>query len=336
MKAFQIQGGFGLHNLELLELPEPGPLGPDEVLLEVKAISLNYRDLLVVEGRYNPKQPLPLIPCSDAAAEVIDVGTEVKRFRKGDRVCPIFCQSWLAGKPDRRKLRSSLGGPLQGTFAARLKLNQEGLVHVPGHLDYVEASTLPCGGVTAWNAVVVEGGIRRGDTVLIQGGGGVSLFALQFAKALGGNVFATSSSEERLLRLKELGANEGLLRTKNWGTRLKQLTGGEGVRLVIEVGGGEAMAESLRAVAIGGVIILIGVVAGVETRLQLTSILMRNLRIQGIVVGSRRMFEDMNEFIERGELRPVIDRVYSFEQLPKALKYLGEGKHFGKVCLQMS
>ena len=335
MKAFQIQGGFGLENLKRVELPEPDPPGPGEVLLSVKAISLNYRDLLVVQGRYNPKQPLPLVPGSDAAAEVLDVGPQVHRFQIGDRVCPIFCQNWLEGPPSRKKLRSSLGTPLQGTFSERFKLNEEGLVRFPDHLSFVEAATLPCAAVTAWNAVVVEGGVGEGQNVLVQGGGGVSLFALQFAKALNCRVFATSSTEARRRRLQELGADEGLMRVEGWGKRLKELTGGDGVHLVVEVGGGESLAESLRAVAIGGTVVLIGVVAGTEARLQLTSILMRNLRLQGIVVGSRAIFEDMNKAIERKELRPVIDRVYPFEKLPEALQYLRTGKHFGKICLQL-
>jgi NADPH:quinone reductase-like Zn-dependent oxidoreductase len=305
-------------------------LEAEEVLIKISAVSLNYRDVMMVKGVYNPKQPLPLIPCSDAVGEVIGTGSGVKRFEVGDRVSPIFCQQWISGEPTRDKLRSTLGGPLQGTLVEFMVVSQDGLVAVPEHLSDQEAACLPCAAVTAWNAVSVQGKVGPGDTVLVQGGGGVSLFALQFAKALGASVLAISGSEQRLKQLMRLGADEVLLRTPGWGGQVKSLTQ---IKLIVEVGGGDNLTESLRAIGIGGTIALIGVAAGDISKIRLASIFMRSVRIQGILVGSRAMFEDMNRLITREKLSVIVDRSFEFEQAVEAFRYFSEGKHFGKVVV---
>jgi NADPH:quinone reductase-like Zn-dependent oxidoreductase len=336
MKAYELQNSFGLENLKHVERPEPRITGPGDVLLKVRSVSLNYRDLMTVGGAYNPKQPFPLTPCSDAVGEVIEVGSEVTRFEVGDRVSPIFCQGWIAGEPTREKLRSSLGGPLQGTLVERMLLDQAGLVRVPEYLSDEEAATLPCAAVTAWNAVVVQGSLGPRGTVLIQGGGGVSLFVLQIAKAVGARVFAISGSEEKLDRLNKLGADEVLLRKPGWGGQVKTLTRGDGVDLIVEVGGAESLTESLQAVRIGGTIVLVGVTSGGIARIRLASIFMRHVRMQGIVVGSREMFEEMLQVLERHRILPVIDRVFEFDKVSEAFRYFSQGRQFGKVCIRCS
>lgn len=335
MRAVEIRGGWGLDNLIVAERPDPRP-GFGQVLLRMRAASLNYRDLLMVLGKYNPKQKLPLIPCSDGVGKVVEVGEGVTRVRAGDRVSPIFAQQWLAGEPTREKARSTLGGPLDGTLAELMVVDQEGLVKVPDHLTDDEAASLPCAAVTAWNALMAAG-VKAGDTVLVQGTGGVSLFALQFAKALGARVIATSSSDEKLARVREMGAAEGInyRETPEWGTRAKELTGGLGVDLVVEVGGAGTLDQSLRAVRFGGAISLIGNLAGIDAQVRLTLIFMQHVRMLGIFVGHRESFEAMNRAIAVHGLRPVIDRVFPLEESRAAFELMSAGKHFGKICVRV-
>ncbi|MES1211618.1 MAG: NAD(P)-dependent alcohol dehydrogenase, partial [Acidobacteriota bacterium] len=280
MRAVEIRGAFGLPNLVLVERPDLQP-GPGSVLLRMRAASLNYRDLLTVLGHYNPKQRLPLIPCSDGVGEVVEVGEGVTRVKPGDRVCPIFSQGWIAGAPSRDKARANLGGPLDGALAEQMVVSQEGLVKVPAHLTDEEAASLPCAAVTAWNALNAAGiaGIKAGDTVLVQGTGGVSLFALQFAKLLGARVIATSSRDEKLERAREMGASDGVnyKDTPEWGARVKELTNGEGVDLVVEVGGAGTLEQSIRAVRFGGTITLIGNLAGLDAQLKLSLVFMQRI-----------------------------------------------------------
>lgn len=336
MKAWEIQGGFGLDKLTLAERPDPRP-GPGQVLIRVRAVSLNYRDLLTVGGQYNPKQKLPLIPCSDGAGEVVAVGDGVTRVKPGDRVCGIFAQRWIAGEPSREKLRSTLGGPFDGMLAELVVLHEEGVVHVPPHLTDEEAATLPCAGLTAWSALVTVGGLTAGDTVLLQGTGGVSIFALQFARALGVRPILTSSSDEKLERARELGA-DGLINYKqvtDWGTKARELTGGAGVDLVVEVGGAGTLDQSLKAVRMGGTVCLIGNLAGIVAQIPLTAIFMQQVRVQGILVGHREGFEAMNRAIALHGLRPVVDRVFPFEEARAAFELMGAAGHFGKVCIRV-
>lgn len=335
MRAVEIRGAFGLDNLAVAERPDPRP-GFGQVLLRMRAASLNYRDLLMVQGKYNPKQKLPLIPCSDGVGEVVELGEGVTRVRVGDRVSPIFAQQWLAGEPTRDKARSTLGGPLDGTLAELMVVDQEGLVKVPDHLTDEEAACLPCAGVTAWSALMA-GGVKAGDTVLVQGTGGVSLFALQLAKVLGARVIATSSSDRKLERVREMGAAETInyRETPEWGTRAKELTGGGGVDLVVEVGGAGTLDQSLRAVRFGGAISLIGNLAGIDAQVRLTLIFMQHVRMLGIFVGHRESFEAMNRAIAVHGLRPMVDRVFPLEEARAAFELMGAGGHFGKIGLRI-
>lgn len=336
MRAVEIRGAFGLDNLAVADRPDPRP-GPGQVLLRMRAASLNYRDLLTVEGKYNPKQKLPLIPCSDGAGEVVEAGEGVSRVKPGDRVCGIFAQKWIAGEPTREKVRSTLGGPLDGALAERMVLSEEGVVKVPDHLTDEEAATLPCAAVTAWNALVTEGGVTAGDTVLVQGTGGVSIFALQIAKALGARVIVTSSSGEKLERARELGASDGInyRETPDWGAKVKELTGGVGADLVVEVGGAGTLRQSLQAVRIGGRIALIGNLAGSVTEVPLPLIFMQRVRVLGILVGHRESFEAMNRAFAAHALRPVIDQVFPFEDTRAAFDLMAAGGHFGKICVRI-
>jgi NADPH:quinone reductase-like Zn-dependent oxidoreductase len=347
MRAWEIRGGFGLDHLTLVERPDPlseGKPGPGQVLVRVRAVSLNYRDLMTAEGTYNPKQRLPLVPCSDGAGEVVAVGPGVSRVAIGDRVCSTLPQRWIAGEPTRDRLRSTLGGPYDGVLAEQVVLSEEGLVPAPAHLTDEEAATLPCAALTAWNALVTEGRLAPGDTVLVQGTGGVSLFALQIARLLGARVIVTSSSDEKLERacsLGALGATDALndrinyRTTPDWGVKAKELTGGRGVDHVVEVGGAGTLEQSLRAVRFGGRISLIGVLAGGKAEIPLALIFMQKVSVQGIMVGDRDSFEAMNRAFELHRLKPVIDRTFAFEEAPAAFEHMKSGRHFGKICVRV-
>jgi NADPH:quinone reductase-like Zn-dependent oxidoreductase len=336
VKAWEVRSGFGLGHLTLGERPDPRP-GPGQVLIRVRAVSLNYRDLLTVEGRYNPKQKLPLIPCSDGAGEVVAVGEGVARVKPGDRVSGIFAQRWIAGEPNREKLRSTLGGPLDGMLAELVVLPEDGVVVIPPHLTWEEAATLPCAGVTAWSALVTHGGLTAGDTVLLQGTGGVSILSLQLAKLLGIRALITSSSDEKLERARQLGA-DGLInyqKTPEWSVAVRELTGGAGVDLVVEVGGAGTLEQSLRSVRMGGTICLIGNLAGLVAQVPLALIFMQQVRIQGILVGHREGFEAMNRAIAQHEMRPVVDRTVPFEEARAAFELMAASGHFGKICVRV-
>jgi NADPH:quinone reductase-like Zn-dependent oxidoreductase len=336
MKAVELRA-WGLDNLVLAERPEPRP-GTGQVVVRVKAASINYRDLLMVRGEYNPKQRLPLVPCSDGCGEVVAAAEGVTRVAVGDRVCPAFHQRWIAGDPSRDLLRGTLGGPLDGTLSELMVASEEGVVRPPGHLTDEEAATLPCAAVTAWNALVTEGRTTAGDTVLVQGTGGVSLFALQLGVLVGARVIVTSSSDAKLERARALGAWETInyRELPDWGARAAELTGGRGVDLVVEVGGAGTLGQSLRAVRPGGTIALIGVLSGATTELRLNSVLMRKVRVQGVIVGPRESFEAMNRALAHHRLRPVVDRVFALEQARDAFEHLASGRHFGKVCVAMA
>jgi NADPH:quinone reductase-like Zn-dependent oxidoreductase len=335
MKAFEIQNKFGLDSLTLTERPDPKP-SYGQVLIKLRAVSLNYRDLMVVKGLYNPKLPLPLIPFSDGVGEVVAVGSGVTRVNIGDRVAGIFFQKWLAGELTAEKAESALGGAIAGMLAEYVVLHEDGVVRVPEHLTDEEAASLPCAAVTAWNALFTSGSLKAGDTVLIQGTGGVSIFALQFALLAGARVIATSSSDEKLERVLQLGASDGInyKQTPDWSKKVRELTAGDGVDYVVEVGGAGTLSESLRAVRYGGQISLIGVLTGGSAEINTASILMKNVKVQGIYVGSREMFEAMNCAIALHKLHPVCDRVFPFHEAPEALKYMETGSHFGKICIR--
>ena len=336
MKSWEIQKAFGLENLVPAERPDPQP-GPRQVLVGMRAVSLNFRDLLMVRGQYYPKQPLPLIPLSDGVGEVLKVGDGVTRVKAGQRVCPIFCQRWIAGPPTKAKLLSALGGPLDGTLVERMILDEEGLVPAPDHLSDEEAATLTCAAVTAWSAIVEQGGLRAGDTLAVLGTGGVSVFALQFAQLMGARVIVTSSSDAKLERAKSLGADElvNYKTTPDWDRKVKDLTGGVGADHVLEVGGGGTFPRSVRAVRVGGHISLIGVLSGATTEVNLAPILMQNIRVQGVIVGSRETFESMNRAVEQHRLRPVLDRIFPFDEARAAFEHMAGQGHLGKIAIRM-
>lgn len=335
MKVFQIQDNWSIDNLTLSERPDPEP-GPGQVLLQMKAASLNYRDLVVPRRGYGRLTgELPLIPISDGVGEVVALGEGVSRVSVGDRVCPIMIQSWVSGQPTMERLTSTLGGPLDGVMAEYMVLSEQGVVKVPDHLSNEEAATLPCAALTAWSAIVTEGRVKAGDKVLVQGTGGVSLFALQFAKLQGAQVIVTSSRDEKLQRALDLGADEGInyVSTPDWGKVAKKLAGDDGVDYIVEVGGTKTLPQSLRAICAGGTISLIGVLSGLEMNASLGPIVTRQVRLQGISVGNRDGFEAMVRAISQHAMRPVVDRVFAFEELRSALDYLANGGHFGKICI---
>lgn len=337
MKRFEIQA-FGIENLRLQDAPDPAP-GHGEVLVRMRAASLNYRDYLTVIGQYNPRYKLPLVPGSDGAGEVISAGPGVEEFKPGDRVMSCFALDWLAGIPGLKQVRnSSLGGPLDGTLQEMRVFPAKSLVRIPDTLSYEEAATLPCAGVTAWSALVTEAHVTPGQTVVVLGTGGVSIFALQIAKAAGCRVIVTSSSNDKLEQAKSLGADSVInYREKpQWSKEVRRLTDMEGADLIVEVGGAGTLEESIKAVKFFGHISLIGILAGGSKDLNLLPILMQNVRVQGVLVGSRAALAELAKAVQLNGIRPVIDRVFEFGDLPEALAYLRDGRHFGKVCIHFS
>ena len=334
MKVWRIPS-FGIDNLEVAMLPDPQPRR-GEVLVKIRAVSLNYRDLLMVQGLYNPKMQLPRIPASDGAGEVVAVGEGVTRVKTGDRVAGIFMQNWIDGPADAAKIRGALGGDIDGVLAELVVLREDGVVLFPEHLSYEEAATLPCAAVTAWNAVVHTGDVKAGDFVLIQGTGGVSIFALQFAKLLGAQVLGISSSDDKLERAKKLGLDAGVNYRKNpdWEKWVVEHTEGRGADLIVEVGGAGTFTRSLRALRIGGGVVQIGVLSQSTEGIEIAPMLYKQVNLHGIYVGSRAIFEEMNRAIAQHGMQPSIDEVFSFDQLPAALRRMESGGHFGKLVLR--
>ncbi len=334
MRRYEVQERFGLDNLHLVEAPEPA-LGPGQVRLKVRACCLNYRDLLMVRGHYDPRLPLPLVPLSDGVAEVVELGAGVRRVAVGDRVCATFSPTWIGGQPDQDAVRLTRGGSVSGMLCEQLVLGEGELVKVPAHLTDVEAATLPCAALTAWSALVTYGRVKAGDVVLTLGSGGVSVFALQIARLLGARVIATTSSEAKAQRLRALGA-EAVLRydeEPRWGRAVRELTGG--VDHVVEVGGAGTLTQSLDAVKPGGTVSMIGVLSGVREPLNVLPVLMKQVRVQGILVGHRQGFEAMNRAFAAAELRPEVDRVFPLDEVRTAFDHLASGQHFGKVCISL-
>ena len=337
MHAFVLSGSFGLENVSRVELPSPKP-GHGQVAVRVRAASLNYRDLLITRGWYNPKLNMPAALGSDLAGEVIAVGPSVSRFKVGDRVTGCFFPGWTDGPVTDTKVKSSLGDGWQpGALSQEVVLPEDGLVASPACLTDEECATLPCAALTAWNALFEQSAIMPGETVLTLGTGGVSLFALQFAKAAGAKVIITSSQSDKLERAAKLGADVGINygTEPNWDGPVREHTGGIGADHVIELGGAGTMATSIRAVKRGGTISLIGVLSGLG-QIDPMPILMRSVLVKGIFVGSRAMFERMNRAIEMHSIKPVIDRVFPFEETPAALAYMDSGSHFGKIVIRVS
>lgn len=337
MRAMAIQGAFGLDNLRPVDLPRP-EAGHGQVLLRIKAASLNYRDLVVLRGIYGRSLELPLVPLSDGCGVVEAAGEGVTRVKPGDRVCPIFFQRWISGPPGLDQLMSALGGPLPGCAQDYVVVDAESVVHVPAHLTDAGAACLPCAAVTAWRSVVVEGQVGPGMTVLVEGTGGVSIFALQFAKLAGAEVIVTSSSDEKLERARALGADHliNYRQYPDWSRRVRTATGGHGVDHVVEVGGAGTMKEALKSVRIGGQISVIGVLTGVKQDIQTGAIIATGVTMRGMSVGHRGHFEAMCRAIALHKLTPVVDSTWPLEKLPDALRHMEAGKHFGKVCIDVA
>jgi NADPH:quinone reductase-like Zn-dependent oxidoreductase len=335
MKVWQIEDSYGIESLKLAEKPDPKP-GLGQIVVAMKAASLNYRDLMTVKG-IPGGLVLPLIPFSDGAGEVVVVGDGVSRVNVGDRVCPLFFQSWLSGPVTQESRSRDLGGSLPGVLQERMLIEAEGVSKVPAHLSFEEAATLPCAGLTAWRAIVIEAQVGPGDTVLVQGTGGVSIFALQFAKARGAQVIVTSSSDAKLERARALGADKTInyKATPDWGARARELTAGRGVDVVIDVGGENTFNLSLEAARVGGTIVVIGVLGGFSVPVMVPVVFSKNLRILGISIGSREQFEEMCADIERWKLKPVVDKIFAFEEVPDALRLMEAHGHFGKIAVRV-
>jgi NADPH:quinone reductase-like Zn-dependent oxidoreductase len=333
MELYEIADLKGIDSLKLTERPTPKP-GPGEVLVRVRAASLNFRDLAIVKRALPVTMKLPLVPVSDGAGDVVECGPGVTRLKKDDRVAAIFTQCWLSGPPIAGMYSTSLGGGIDGMLAEYVVLREDGFVRIPDYMSYEEAATLPCAGVTAWNALVTEGHLKPGDTVLVMGTGGVSIFALQIAAMYGARVIATSSSDAKLGRLKDMGAVEliNYKTTPDWDKRVLEATDGLGVDHVVEIGGPGTLPKSLNAVKTGGIVSLIGILTGAG-QIDPMPLLFKNARLQGIMVGSRAMFEEMNRAMTANEVHPEIDRIFPFNEAREAYRYLESGAHFGKVCI---
>lgn len=335
MKAYEIRE-FGIDKLSIVERATPEP-AVGEVLVKFRAASVNYRDVMVVSGTYNPKMKLPAVPFSDGAGEVAAVGEGVTRWNVGDRVMPIFAQRWFDGDSSEEKRRTSLGAgaPWDGVLREFGTFNEESVVRVPEHLSFDEAATLPCAALTAWNAVEFSGKVKPGESVLTLGTGGVSIFAAQFAKMSGARLISTSGSNEKIAKLNELGITETVnyRKREDWDKAVLEIVGKPGVDHVVEVGGAGTLAKSINAVRIGGHVALIGALTG-AAGFNPTTVFMKAIRLQGIYTGPRSMFEEMNKAITVNRMRPVIDRVFEFDEAREAIEYMQSGSHFGKIVVK--
>jgi NADPH:quinone reductase-like Zn-dependent oxidoreductase len=327
---------FGIDHLTLTSTTLPTP-GPHEVLVDLHFASLNFRDLMTVLGTYNPKMTLPRIPGSDGAGIVVSVGENVTRFKPGDHVTSLFFQSWQDGQPLASTGKSALGGTIDGTFTSARLFPETGLILAPAHLTLEHAATLPCAALTAWNALVEKGNLRAGQTVLVLGTGGVSLFALQIAKAHGARVIVTSSSDEKLARARSLGADETInyRSTPDWDEEVLKLTSGLGVDHVVEVGGPGTLPRSLKSVRTGGHVYIIGVLGGPGDGIDVRTVLTKSLYVCGVYVGSEAMFHRLNAAITANHITPVIDRTFPLSEARAAFHHMQSGNHFGKIVLDL-
>jgi NADPH:quinone reductase-like Zn-dependent oxidoreductase len=335
VKAYAVDGGFGLDRLALRDWPaEALPYG--HVRVGIEAVSLNRRDLLLVEGKYAPRLRLPAIPCSDAAGRIVEIAEGATRFAPGDRVLAHMFPDWLAGAPSSEALRSALGGPVrQGTLRTEIVLPEAAVLPIPPHLATQEAATLSCAALTAWAALAKFGNLRPGRTVLLQGTGGVSIFALQFAKLLGATVVATSSSADKLARLTGLGADfvVDYRHDPNWADAARKHVGGA-FDLVVEVVG--ELDTSIRSVRPGGMVAVIGVLSGNKSEITLPLVVMRQVALQGVTCGSAEDLRDMLAAVTAAKLRPVISDVFPFSRVHDALIAMRDGAHFGKIVIDVT
>jgi NADPH:quinone reductase-like Zn-dependent oxidoreductase len=337
MRAYQLpKGGAGIEALARVDLPEPKPQHR-QVVVKVGACSLNFRDLGIVRGTYRMPVRDKIVPLSDGAGEVVEVGGGVARVKAGDKVAGCFFQRWPGGEPSQNVQASALGGSIDGMLAEYAILEEDGVVKIPAHLSVEEGATLPCAALTAWHAMVQHAKLIAGQTVLLQGTGGVSIFGLQFAHAMGVIAVITSSSDEKLKRATTLGAAHAInyKTAPDWEKATVAFTGGRGVDHVVEVGGAGTLARSFGAIRIGGKISMIGGLSGAATELNPGLILGRRANVQGISVGSTEMFEAMNAAIAANKIKPVIDRVFGFDEVQSAYKHMASGAHFGKIVIRV-
>jgi NADPH:quinone reductase-like Zn-dependent oxidoreductase len=339
MKAYQIpKAGAGIESVTQVVRPDPQKPGHRQVLVKVHACSLNFRDLGIVRGSYRMPVQENIVPLSDGAGEVVEVGPDVTRVKAGDRVAGNFFQRWPGGEPAADTQASALGGGIDGMLAEYVMLEEDGVVKIPSHLSLEEGATLPCAAVTVWHAMFEHAKLKGGDVVLLQGTGGVSIFGLQFARAMGIAAIITSSSDEKLKRAKALGAAHGInyKTTPDWEKPAVELTGGRGVDHVVEVGGAATLTRSFHAIRVGGKITLIGSLSGGATELNPGLIFSRRANVQGIFVGSTQMFIAMNRAIEVSAIKPVIDKVFAFADAQEAYNYMASGAHFGKIVIRVA
>ena len=335
MRAYEVQE-FGIDKLALTtrKIPEPGH---GEVLVRLRSASLNYRDVMVVSGWYNPRMRLPAVPFSDGSGEIVKLGRSVTKWNEGDRICSTVIAGWHHGGPTATTSKSAVGaGGSSGVACEYAVFHEDSIVAAPSHLSFAEAATLPCAALTAWNALVVSGKIKAGETVLTLGTGGVSVFAIQIAKHFGARVISTSGSDEKLAKATKIGADETINYRKyaDWDKAVIELTSGVGVDHVIEVGGTGTLTRSVKSVRVGGHIALIGAL-DMAGEFNPVPVFMKGIRMQGIFVGSRAMFGDMNSMLTEAKLRPVIDRVFDFAETREALKYMESGSHVGKIVINI-
>ncbi|MCZ6881424.1 MAG: NAD(P)-dependent alcohol dehydrogenase [Gammaproteobacteria bacterium] len=334
MRAYEIVSNGGVDALALNERQSPQP-GAGEILVGIRASSINYRDLSTIEDPVPRGVSYPLIPNSDGAGEVIAVGAGVTRFKTGDRVAGCFFQSWPDGRISAAAMASAMGGAIDGVLAEEVVLSEAGAVHIPAHMSFEEAATLPCAGLTAWNCLVEQASLKAGNTALFLGTGGVSIFGLQIAKMMGARAIITSSSDNKLERAKDLGADAliNYRQTPDWEAKVLELTNGTGVDVTIETGGGGTLEKTIEATRIGGTISLIGVLTG--GTINPTTVMRKSIRLQGVYVGNRRMFEDMNAAFSLNCIHPLIDRVFDFEDARSAFQAMRVAGHFGKLVVKV-
>ncbi len=334
MRAYEIVSNGGVDALALNERQSPQP-GAGEILVGIRASSINYRDLSTIEDPVPRGVSYPLIPNSDGAGEVIAVGAGVTRFKTGDRVAGCFFQNWLDGRISAAAMASAMGGAIDGVLAEEVVLSEAGAVHIPAHMSFEEAATLPCAGLTAWNCLVEQASLKAGNTALFLGTGGVSIFGLQIAKMMGARAIITSSSDNKLARAKDLGADEliNYRQTPDWEAKVLELTNGTGVDVTIETGGGGTLEKTIEATRIGGTISLIGVLT--DGTINPTTVMRKSIRLQGVYVGNRRMFEDMNAAFTLNRIHPLIDRVFDFEDARSAFQAMRVAGHFGKLVVKV-
>lgn len=338
MRVMQIEGEWGLDHIKLADRPDPEP-GPGEVLIRLKAASLNFRDTVMVHRGYGRRSgELPLVPVSDGAGVVEAVGEGVTAFKPGDLVCPSFSQTWVSGPFTERSWAGTLGGPLDGAMQELMVCPETGVAKAPAHMTAAEASTLPCAALTAWNALAGQGHVQAGDVVVIQGTGGVSLFGLLIAKMHGAEVILTSSSDEKLEKGKAMGADHliNYRETPEWGRAVGEITGGRGADHIVEVGGADTLMQSIRCIRPSGIISLIGVLSGGGAEFNLGAVVTQNIRLQGITVGSRDMLVEMCRAFDLHKVKAPVDpdHGFAFEEVAQALREFPEGKHFGKVVCE--